>query len=78
MGWAIKYHDLMNSFGLNEYYFDINDGVDTEKVINAIDKMNKNSIQLSRTITLSLKSIQNNDVFNMVQSLIEKRKKHEY
>lgn len=65
IGWANKYQHVMNSFLLNNYYFDIQNS-SFEKILESLDKMLIERDQLQNNIALKLKDIQSLNIYNYI------------
>lgn len=66
LGWAVKYHDLLAEFEQEQYAFDVRDNLDTQKILEAIDRMDKNSNEEAERIRDHLKEVQEENVFDIL------------
>ncbi|WP_404427718.1 polysaccharide pyruvyl transferase family protein [Ureibacillus chungkukjangi] len=64
MGWATKYHELLEEFNQQSYIFDVRNNIDQRKLLNTVEQMLTNNKDESLTIIKRLKKIQNYDIFN--------------
>ncbi len=66
LGWAIKYENLLNQFGLGRFVFDVRSDLDIEKLLSAIDDMNLNWKKERNKILILLERYQKENCFDIV------------
>jgi len=71
IGWAIKYKELLNLFGMNDYNFDVREPLDKATIIKQIQHLDNNSMMLKNQITQRLKSIQHDSIFSSIKLPID-------
>lgn len=57
IGWAVKYHALLEKFGQLNYYFDINNGLNINKIENGLDEIIENYKEESEQITNKMNNL---------------------
>ncbi len=67
LGWATKYHELLDRFNQSDYIFDVREGIEFEKFISGIDKINQRHSNEKRTLKKALEEIQNHNVFTKIE-----------
>lgn len=69
LGWAVKYIDLLNLFGLGDYMFDLRKEVSTQNIQNAIIIINQNFAAESQKIKNILPVLQQENVFDLIKEM---------
>ena len=65
LGWAVKYRELAEEFGQNEYVFDTSSLTNaSESIISAIEKMNSNLEEEKKKIHRTIQEIQKSNCFD--------------
>ena len=67
IGWADKYRELLDSFSQGDYLFDIRKGLDVERMMAALDKMDGSFAAESKTIGIILPRMQADNCFDRLQ-----------
>ncbi len=67
LGWAVKYHDLMQSFGQEKLFFDVRSTINAQDVLASVDLLNKNCEQERKHIAVQLEEYQKQDIFDWIQ-----------
>ncbi|MFW6015397.1 MAG: polysaccharide pyruvyl transferase family protein [bacterium] len=70
LGWATKYHELLESFEQNKYMFDVRENIEAEKIVSALKDMNDNNSIESKKILNILAEIQKNNCFDILNTLM--------
>ncbi len=66
LGWAVKYHDLLEQFGQSEYCFDSRQTDASSRILCAVDQMEHRCVEESCLILNSLQPLQENNVFDII------------
>lgn len=66
LGWATKYHELLNLFGQSKYMFDVRNSLDEKEILNAVSELSQSSSLQSKTIEKKLIPLQENNVFDVL------------
>ena len=66
IGWAIKYHELLKTFKQEDYIFDVRKNMDTNSIVEAVDKMLEKYQEESDTILEILEEVQGENVFDII------------
>lgn len=67
LGWATKYRELLNMFDQNEYIFDVRYEIDTDDILNAVDKMNESYEAESNQIKETLLELQGKNIYDVIK-----------
>ncbi len=73
LGWAVKYRDLMRSFGQEGYFFDVRENISTEAVLTAVNQLRKDCTRESTSILAQLVEYQKQDIFEQIVITGDKR-----
>ena len=68
LGWAVKYHDLMNLFDQGAYVFDLREETDPESIRAAVIAMNTHFSAESHKIRHVLPALQQENVFDWIET----------
>lgn len=71
VGWAEKYQELLESFGQEQYLFDVRGCIDIEKVLIALRNMERSYMTESIKIKEILSEIQKENCFDILDILLE-------
>lgn len=66
LGWATKYHDLLQLFGQEMYVFDVRNQSGAEEMLKGIDHMNDHYSEEVLKIRNGLSAVQNGNVFDVL------------
>lgn len=66
LGWATKYHELLESVGQHDYIFDVRSLENTDKILHAISRMSDSNEQERIVIRNRLTEIQKTNCFDMI------------
>lgn len=66
LGWAAKYHALLNQFGQETYMLDVRNNVAQSEIQNAIIRMNQNYLDESQKIKSQLAEVQKDNAFDAI------------
>ena len=66
MGWATKYHDLLNLFDQGQYILDVRNDIGEAEMLAIIDRMNARYLEESAKIRKGLAAVQKQNVFDIV------------
>ncbi|KYG30592.1 polysaccharide pyruvyl transferase family protein [Alkalihalobacillus trypoxylicola] len=66
LGWATKYHELLEIFNQENYIFDVRNNLDTKKVESAVETMLYQYQKESKNISEQLSKVQNHNVFDVL------------
>src|SRR5690554_7405042 len=66
IGWATKYHELLKTFKQEDYIFDVRKNMDTNSIVEAVDKMLEKYQEESDTILEILEEVQGENVFDII------------
>lgn len=66
IGWAVKYQELLEKFGQEQYMFDVREDIDIDSLIAAIHKLNEDRITESLKIKDSLAVLQRENIFDIL------------
>lgn len=66
LGWAVKYRELLQKFGQEEYAFDVRGEIDDQKVLAAMKKMMNNREQEVQKLRDGLFKVQQDNVFDCI------------
>jgi colanic acid/amylovoran biosynthesis protein len=66
LGWATKYHDLLQLFGQEMYVFDVRNQSGAEELLKGIDHMNDHYSEEVLKIRNGLSAVQNGNVFDVL------------
>ena len=67
IGWATKYHELLNTFYQNEFVIDVRDESTFSNIDQLINKMEKNYLHFSQDIRNKLRNINKDDIFSVIE-----------
>ena len=67
LGWATKYHELLNLFSQSEYILDVRSNANADTMRTALEKMNANYTVESQKISSKLADVQKNNVFDILK-----------
>lgn len=65
LGWAVKYKELLNNFGQNNYQFDVNN-IDSDLFINKVEEMNANYLNEKEIITIRKNGLIGENIFDSI------------
>ena len=66
IGWAVKYNTLLESFGQEQYCFDLRKEVSPAEIIAAMKRMTENRLSEKERILKTLELIQKENVFDII------------
>ena len=66
LGWATKYHDLLNLFDQGQYILDVRNDIGEAEMLAIIDRMNARYLEESAKIRKGLAAVQKQNVFDIV------------
>ena len=66
LGWAVKYSILMREFSQDDYCFDLRDGLESERLVAAIDRMSLANKDERTMILKQMKRIQSKNAFDLL------------
>ncbi|WP_096393409.1 polysaccharide pyruvyl transferase family protein [Halorubrum trapanicum] len=66
IGWAVKYDELLRRFDQSQYFFDVRDGLDVQRLTDAVVRMDRNSGTESAGIASTAESIKERALFDNV------------
>ena len=66
IGWATKYHELLKTFKQEDYILDVRKNMDTNSIVEAVDKMLEKYQEESDTILEILEEVQGENVFDII------------
>jgi colanic acid/amylovoran biosynthesis protein len=66
IGWAVKYDELLRRFDQSQYFFDVRDGLDVQRLTDAVVRMNRNSGTESAAIASTVETIKERTLFDNV------------
>jgi len=66
LGWATKYKELLETFGQEQYIFDVRDLAGRDKLFDALKKMDQDYMTEKEKIRNRLAEIQNNNCFDLL------------
>jgi len=72
IGWAIKYKELLETFGQEKYLFDCRNNLNKEDILDAVSLININYSAEKEKINLGIKAISNNSIYNKVFKIYNK------
>ena len=64
LGWAAKYIELLNKFGMEQFVFNVTGDYDTDRICNAVDILCKNHQQWSEKIVKTMEDIKKVNCFD--------------
>lgn len=67
LGWAQKYHELLDSFEQGQYIFDVRTDIEKAEICNALTRMLENYRSEKEVILNNLSKIQESDLFNTIK-----------
>ena len=67
LGWAYKYRELAGLYGQTGFCFDVREALDGQKLICALEDMQKNHVQYSEKIKKITDKIQSENVFDLIK-----------
>ncbi len=67
LGWAEKYVELLSIFGQEEFVFDISADIDEKRILNAIEKIDRDYKELNALIITRRKELKTVDLFNILE-----------
>lgn len=66
LGWAVKYLELHNIFKQDDFVFNVRENMDKDAILNAIEYMDNNFRIESNKISMYLKEVQKDNVFDIL------------
>lgn len=69
LGWAVKYHDLLEQFEQDAYMIDVREETNDEQVTSIVRRMRERYMFESRIIKRHLEDYQHENVFDLIESL---------
>ncbi|MBR5560420.1 MAG: polysaccharide pyruvyl transferase family protein [Clostridia bacterium] len=66
LGWATKYHELLNKFHQERYMFDVRQAWDIGHILGAMDSMESGCEKETKTILSALEQMQKENVFDIL------------
>lgn len=67
LGWATKYHELLNTFNQSDYMLDVRSEEKFDEIDEIIDKMDENYMHISNAILTTLSTINKKNIFEVIR-----------